>query len=177
MQATAQKPIEKFYGKYRGSVVNNIDPLQMGRIQVLVPDLSLVPLATPAMPCVSITGKQMGTYVIPQIGSGVWVEFEAGDLRKPIWVGGYWGSAADVPALALVPAPPPGVNIVLQTSFQNTLMLSDVPGPTGGILLKSKAGAFISVSDAGITISNGQGATIIMAGPTVTINQGALVIT
>jgi hypothetical protein len=56
-------------------------------------------------------------------------------------------------------------------------MLSDVPGPTGGILLKTKTGALISVNDTGITISNGKGAMIVMTGPTVTINGGALTIT
>ena len=177
MNETDTSVTEKFYGKYRGTVVNNIDPKQEGRIQVLVPDVSIIPLATWAMPCVPIAGTQMGTFVIPQIKSGVWVEFEQGDPDYPIWVGGFWGSVDDVPSLALNPAPPPGVNIVLQTSFQNALVLSDVPGPTGGILLKTTKGAFISVSDVGITISNGQGATIVMAGPTVTINQGALVIT
>lgn len=168
---------EKFYGKYRGTVVNNIDPKQMGRIIAVVPDVSNVLPTTWAMPCVPITGRLMGTFVIPQIGAGVWIEFEQGDPDYPIWVGGYWGTAAEVPALALQPPPPPGINIVLQTSFQNMLMLSDVPGPTGGILLKTTTGAFISVNDVGITISNGKGASIVMAGPTVTINQGALVIT
>ena len=178
MNETETLGLEKFYGKYRATVENNIDLLNMGRIQVSVPDVSIIPLLTWAMPCVPIAGTQMGVFVIPQIKSGVWVEFEQGDPDYPIWVGGFWGSVADVPALALTPAPPAGVNIVLQTSFQNTLMLSDAPGPAGGILLKTTTGAFISVSDGIITISTGGGgASIVLAGPTVTINQGALVIT
>jgi hypothetical protein len=56
-------------------------------------------------------------------------------------------------------------------------MLSDLPGPTGGILLKTTTGAFISVNDLGITISNGKGAIITMLGPTVDINATALTIT
>ena len=56
----------------------------------------------------------------------------------------------------------------------NTLLVSDVPGPTGGILLQTAAGAFISVSDTGIIINNGQGATIAMTGPAVTVNEGAM---
>jgi uncharacterized protein involved in type VI secretion and phage assembly len=117
----------------------------------------------------------MGVYVVPIIGAKVWVEFEGGNPDYPIWAGGFWGSAAEVPALALagIPASP---NIVLQTTGQNTIMVSDVPG-TGGIMLKSTTGALILVNDVGITISNGKGATIVMAGPTVTINNGALVIT
>lgn len=165
----------KFYGKFRGTVVNNVDPLQIGRIQAIVPDVSNIALSSWAMPCVPITGKQMGTYFVPQVGSGVWIEFEQGDSDYPIWVGGYWGIVAEVPALALagVPVSP---NMVLQSAGQNSLVISDLPGPTGGIMLKSTTGATIIVNDTGIYIQNGKGASIIMTGPTVTINNGAMVI-
>jgi hypothetical protein len=53
-------------------------------------------------------------------------------------------------------------------------MISDMPGPTGGILLKTTAGAMLSISDTGIIISNGQGAMITMNGPSVMVNEGAL---
>lgn len=165
----------KFYGKYRGAVLNNIDPMQMGRVQVQVPDVLGIGISSWAMPCVPIAGKQSGTFMVPQIGAGVWVEFEQGDQDYPIWVGGFWGSAAEVPALALAGLPV-SPSIVLQTGSQNTLMLSDLPGPTGGILLKSTTGALISINEVGITISNGQGATIMLNGPAVNINQGALTV-
>jgi len=164
------------YGKHRGTVLNNIDPLQMGRIQVQVPDVLGMGISSWAMPCVPIAGKQSGVYVVPSIGSKVWVEFEGGDSDYPIWCGGFWGSAAEVPALALAPAIPGSPNIVLQTMGQNSVVISDVPA-TGGIMLKSATGAMILVNDIGITITNGKGATIVMTGPTVTINNGALVIT
>src|SRR5438046_4076729 len=106
------------------------------------------------MPCFPVTGIQMGVFVLPMIGAGVWIEFEQGDPDYPIWTGCFWGSAAEVPALALA-TPPPLQTIVLQTIGQNTLMISDLPGPTGGILLKSATGALISITDVGITISNG----------------------
>jgi uncharacterized protein involved in type VI secretion and phage assembly len=165
----------KYYGKYRGTVINNIDPYQIGRIQVMVPDVSgLIPTSW-AMPCVPIAGKQMGTYFVPQVGAGVWVEFEQGDPDYPIWVGGFWGVVAEVPALALagVPANP---NIVLQTALQNTIVVSDLPGPTGGIMLKSMTGATIIVNDTGIYIQNGKGAMITLIGPAVAINNGALTV-
>jgi len=165
--------VSEFYGKYRGTVIDNVDPLQIGRIMVQVPDVSNVIPSTWAMPCVPFGGIQSGFYAVPDIGAGVWIEFEHGDPDYPIWVGTYWGSAAEVPALVL--AAPPGVpQVVIQTMGQNTLLISDVPGPTGGILLKSATGALISISDTGIIISNGQGATIAMNGPAVTINEGAL---
>ena len=165
----------KYYGKYRGTVVNNLDPMQIGRIQVIVPDLSIIP-GSWAMPCFPSSGKQMGMFTLPQIGTGVWVEFEGGQLDYPIWSGCWYGSAAEVPALAL--ASPPGVpSFVMQTTAQNTFMISDTPGPTGGFLLKTTTGAMISVSDTGIIISNGKGAAITMTGPTVTVNNGALIVT
>jgi uncharacterized protein involved in type VI secretion and phage assembly len=166
----------KFYGKYRGMVISNIDPMQIGRLLVQVPDVTGLAPSSWAMPCFPFSGKQMGAWALPQIGTGVWVEFEQGNADHPIWSGCWFGSPAEVPALAL--AAPPGIsNVVLQTTLQNTLMISDVPGPTGGILLKTTTGALISVSDVGITISNGKGAMIVMAGPTVTINSGALIVT
>ena len=163
----------KYYGKYRATVFNNIDPEQRGRIQAIVPDVSgLVPTSW-AMPCVPIAGKQSGVYVVPQIGSGVWIEFEQGDPDYPIWTGCFWGIAAEVPALALAgnPASP---SIVLQTGLQNSIVISDLPGPTGGIMLKSPTGASIIVNDTGIYIQNGKGATLTMIGPAVNINNGAI---
>jgi uncharacterized protein involved in type VI secretion and phage assembly len=165
----------KYFGKYRGTVVQNVDPEQRGRIQALVPDVSNVVPTTWATACVPVAGKSMGTYVLPQIGAGVWIEYEQGDPDYPIWTGGFWGVAAEVPPLALAgnPASP---SIVLQTGLQNSISLSDVPGPTGGILLKSATGAMIAVNDLGITISNGKGATIVLNGPSVTVNNGALTV-
>jgi hypothetical protein len=64
----------------------------------------------------------------------------------------------------------------LQSTLQNSIVISDLPGPTGGIMLKSTTGATIIVNDTGIYIQNGKGASLVMAGPTVTINNGALVV-
>jgi uncharacterized protein involved in type VI secretion and phage assembly len=167
--------VPQFFGKYRGTVANNVDPMQMGRIQAIVPDATGAIPTSWALPCLPMTGIQAGVFTVPPIGAAVWIEFEQGNTDYPIWTGGFWGSAAEVPALAL--ATPPALQaIVLQTVGQNTLMISDTPGPTGGILLKTTTGAMIAINDVGITISNGQGATIVLAGPSVTINQGALAV-
>ena len=167
---------QKYYGKYRGVVLNNVDPLQMGRLMVQVPDVTGLAPSSWAMPCVPIAGIQNGMVALPIIGSGVWVEFEQGDPDYPIWTGCYWGTAAEIPALALT-VPPAVPGITFQTPLQNGITINDVPGPTGGIMLKSATGATIIVNDTGIYIQNGKGASLIMTGPTVTINNGALVIT
>ena len=114
--------------------------------------------------------------MLPGPGAGVWVEFEEGDVERPIWSGCWYASAADVPPLVLdgrAAAAP----ILLQTPGQATVMLSDAPGPNGGVLLQTASGGHISISDEGITLSNGKGATITLVGPTVTVNEGALVVT
>jgi len=163
-------------GKYRATVINNVDPMQIGRIQAMVPDVAGFVPSTWAMPCVPAAGINTGFFTVPMIGAGVWIEFEHGDADYPIWVGGYWGTAAEVPVLAH--AVPPGVTgFTIQTPLKNGLVVSDVPGPTGGILIQTTTGAMISVSDVGIIISNGKGATISMVGPTVNVNLGALTIT
>jgi uncharacterized protein involved in type VI secretion and phage assembly len=165
--------VTQYFGKYRGMVLNNIDPMNMGRIMVQVPDVSNVLPSTWAMPCVPFAGLQNGFYVVPAIGSGVWIEFEQGHPDYPIWTGCFWGSASELPSMAL--AGTPGLQqLVIQTVTQNMLMISDTPGPTGGILLKTATGAMISINDTGITITNGQGATIQMTGPSVMVNEGAL---
>lgn len=167
---------QRYYGKYRGLVLNNVDPMQQGRLQVQVPDVAGLTPATWAMPCVPLAGLQNGMVALPVIGSGVWVEFEQGDPDYPIWVGCFWGSAAEIPALAL--ATPPGTPaITLQTPLQNGLTVSDLPGPTGGIMLKSATGATLIVNDTGIYIQNGKGASITLVGPTLTLNNGALTVT
>jgi uncharacterized protein involved in type VI secretion and phage assembly len=167
MNQTGEHP--RYYGKYRAIVMNNIDVMQEGKILVELPDVLPI-TSTWAMPCVPISGVQCGFFMLPAIGAKVWIEFEQGDLDYPIWVGGFWGSAADVPALALIPAPPPGQVFCLQTQMQTTLLLSDLPAPTGGIMLKTTQGATVLINDAtGITIQNGKGATITMLGPAITI--------
>jgi len=167
-----------FYGKYRGTVVSNIDPMLRGRLLVTVPDVLGPTPSSWAEPCVPLagpTGPPMGTYFVPPIGAGVWVEFEQGDPSRPIWAGCRWGASSDVPPLAHAGLPI-SPNIVLQTAGQNSLVISDLPGPTGGIMLKSATGATLIVNDTGIYIQNGKGASIVMTGPTVNINLGALTV-
>jgi len=166
---------ERYYGKYRGVVVNNIDPMVTGRIQAIVPDVSSVALTSWAMACLPMTGIQTGCVAIPPIGAGVWIEFERGDPDYPIWTGGFFGSAAEMPALHQLT--PPGVSAVtLQTMLQNGVTVTDLPGPTGGIVIKTPGGASLIVNDTGIYIQNGRGASITLVGPTVTVNNGALTV-
>jgi hypothetical protein len=166
---------KKFTGKYKGVVVNNLDTQRTGRLLVQVPDVLGSDPCIWAESASPMTGTGMGLYFVPPIDSGVWIEFQQGDSDFAMWTGCWRGSQADVPVLANAapPEPPP---IVLGSQLGNSIVVSDVPGPTGGILLTTPAGAFISISEAGITLSNGQGATITMIGKTVDINVGGLTV-
>ena len=90
-----------FYGKYRGKVAKNDDPLKLGRVMVVVPAIADTILNW-AMPCTPYAGPKVGFYMIPPVGANVWVEFEGGDPNYPIWTGSYWGDN-DLPPLATGP--------------------------------------------------------------------------
>jgi hypothetical protein len=166
-----------FFGKYRGTVAENTDPQVRGRLTAFVPDVLGETPSTWALPCLPMAGTgPMGVFCVPQIGAGVWMEFEHGDPGKPIWTGCWYGEGQP-PALAQV-SPPPVSTLVIQTQLGTTLSISDLTAPPGGILLKTPGGAMISISDtSGIVISDGKGASITLTGPAVNINNGALVVT
>jgi hypothetical protein len=178
---TTTVPPGRFLGKYRATVLLNVDPEQRGRLQLMIPDvLGEIP-STWAEACVPLagpTGPAMGVYMVPPIGAGVWAEFEQGDLNYPIWTGCRWGGQSDIPTLAKAGLPV-SPSIVMQTLGQHVLVISDMPPTpvTGGIMLQSATKATILVNDSGIYISNGKGASINLVGPTVTINNGALAVT
>jgi hypothetical protein len=154
---------KKFFGKYRGIVVDNLDPEHRNRILAIVPDVSnVIPLswAEACMP--------PGHAYTPMFGAGVWIEFEQGDLDYPIWTGCFLGSALEVPLAAEVT--PPGVpqTTIASPVTQHSITVSD--SPVTGVLLRTPGLATISLTDAGgVIITNGKGATIAMNGPTITI--------
>jgi hypothetical protein len=166
----------KYYGKYSGTVLTNIDPLKQGRVLVTVPDILGDDPCIWATSCSPIAGKQMGMYALPMPGDGVWVEFEQGNLSCAICAGSWRGSSADVPAAALA-APATNPPIVIQSITQNRIILSGLPGE--GITIETAAGAAgprIVIDAAGIQITNGPSASIVVTPTSVSINGTALVI-
>jgi len=87
-QIQAPKP-KLHYGKYRGLVLDNNDPDRIGRLRASVPSLSDFETDW-AMPSAPYSGNGAGLFMVPPIGAGVWIEFETGDIRLPIWSGCWW---------------------------------------------------------------------------------------
>ncbi|MEM7357536.1 MAG: phage baseplate assembly protein V [Pseudomonadota bacterium] len=80
---------KRFFGRYRGLVVDTADSTERGRLLVQVPAI-LDELNVWAMPSTPYAGDAVGFYTLPPIGSGVWVVFEGGDPSYPVWTGGFW---------------------------------------------------------------------------------------
>ncbi len=158
--------MSQFFGMYRGKVKQNVDPNNVGRIQVSCPAVLGEGTLSWAMPCAPYAGSGVGVFAIPPVGANVWVEFEAGDPDYPIWSGCFWGTG-EAPAAPAIPQMK-----VIKTDMA-TITLNDTPG-IGGITLQTASGQKIVMNARGIEFDNGMGAVIKMAGPQVSVNNGAL---
>lgn len=164
----------RFLGKYRGRVVDNADPLRIGRITASVPDVLGDEPSTWALPCLPFTGREAGHYAVPEPGAGVWVEFEQGDPSYPIWSGCWYGHDDELPEDALADEPP-YEPVVIQTPKKHKIVMSDVPGGKG-ILLQAPGGAYVQIDEKGVHIGTGAGASISLVGDQVDINEGRITV-
>jgi hypothetical protein len=162
--------VSKYFGKYRGKVEINIDPMMLGRVQVSVPAVLGEGRMSWAMPCSPFAGSGVGLFAIPPTGANVWVEFEGGDTDYPIWAGCFWG-VGEVPAQPAIP-----MMKVFKTDGI-TLTLSDIPG-AGGFTLEVNPPAVamplkLSFTSSGIEVTNGA-ASVKLTPVSVSLNNGAL---
>ena len=160
-----QKVEHRFYGKYRGKVVDNDDPEQLGRLKLKVPSVLGTEVVTGwAMPCVpSGGGENHGFLFIPEVEAGVWVEFEEGDLELPIWVGTFWskpGGESELPKPndaegaeeGDVQSPP--TRKIIKTLKGHTLQFDDDEGELRILITDGENENRILFGEAGITIAN-----------------------
>lgn len=162
---------EKIFGKYRGKVTKNQDPLNLGRIMIKVATISEDnPLW--AMPCTPYAGKDVGFFTIPPIDANVWVEFEGGDLRRPIWSGCFWGEN-ELPQKARVKEPgkvqvfkTDGVTLTISNLDNNKNLTIEVEKPVVEKPLK------MVFDSEGIEINNNNQTTIKLMAETIEIKNG-----
>jgi hypothetical protein len=155
---------KSYYGKYRGKVLDNLDPLVLGRI---IPEVAAVPgsMLNWAMPCVPYAGMQVGFYAIPPIGANVWIEYEGGDPNFPIWSGCFWGEGE-------LPLEAPPTMKVFKTDFI-TMILNDTP-EIGGFTLECISPAV----DVPLTMTfNSTGVTILCPESTIEMTPETITLT
>ena len=151
----------RFYGKYRGTVLD-VDAATM-RIRASVPSVLGSTPSGWCMPCVPYAGPKVGFAFLPEVGSGVWIEFEGGDPSYPIWVGGYWNQGE-------VPADAAAAVKVLATVAPHELKFDD---DQGAITISDPNGNTVTLDASGITIANGS-EQVVISSSSVSINGGAL---
>lgn len=155
-------PTQAYYGKYRGKVANNIDPLQQGRVQITCPAVLGDGQLSWAMPSAPYAGPGVGFFMVPPVDANVWVEFEGGDPDYPIVSGCFWGTG-EVPVMPAI-----AETKVIKTDAV-TITLNDLPG-LGGVTIETTTGMKVVMMAMGIQIEDGQGATIKLIGPQVMLN-------
>jgi hypothetical protein len=112
----------KLYGVFTAQVINPLDPLTLGRVQVRAPFLDALDLQPWARVAVPMAGMLHGNYFIPNVGDEVLVAFEHGDARAPYIIGGLWT------AMALPPLPTPLPQIrAIRTIAGNQIVFTELP--------------------------------------------------
>ena len=152
----------RFPGKFRGTVTE-VDAATM-RIRATVPAVLGSVASGWCEACVPYAGPNVGFVMLPEIGSGVWIEFEGGDVSYPIWVGCYWRSG-EVPSDASASA-----KAVFAKS--GTLKLDD---DASTVSLEDSSGDSLTLTGGASTIKSGMG-KIVADGSGVAINDSSLVV-
>jgi len=160
---------QAYYGKYRGKVENNVDPQQQGRVQIACPAVLGDGQLSWAMPSAPYAGSGVGFFMIPPVGANVWVEFEGGDPDYPICAGCFWGTGE-------APAAPAVAEMKVIKTDSVTITLNDLPG-AAGITIETALGLKLTMNAGGIELTTGQGASVKLSGPQISLNNGALEVT
>jgi uncharacterized protein involved in type VI secretion and phage assembly len=151
----------RFFGKYRGSVTE-VDPATL-RLKAKVPAVLAGQTTGWCMPCVPYAGENVALAFLPEVGSGVWIEFEGGDVSYPIWVGCYW-RAGEQPSDAA-----PAVKGIV-TKAGHKVLLDD---NAGTITISDPNNNSITLDVSGLTLTRG-GNSIQISDAEVNVNNGAL---
>ena len=151
----------KFYGKYRGTVTQ-IDATTL-RIKAIVPAVLGQVETGWCMACVPYAGPNVGFVFLPEEGSGVWIEFEGGEVSYPIWTGCYWRTD-DIPS---------GVSAtgkMILTVAPHKLLMDD---DQSSITLTDPNQNSVTLDSSGVTLTRG-GSTVVVGDSEVNINNGGL---
>jgi uncharacterized protein involved in type VI secretion and phage assembly len=164
--ALAEHVASRYYGKYRGVVQSVGTGNELGLITALVPEVLGTEVSPWAMPAVPFAGAQHGFLALPEVNDGVWIEFEAGDLTKPIWSGFWWGDGE-------IPSPAAEKVRVFATSNGHKLVLDE---DNNEVRIEHAGGPSIVITDSDITLAVSS-KKIVISSSSVSVNDGALEVT
>jgi uncharacterized protein involved in type VI secretion and phage assembly len=139
-------------------VVDNADPMHIGRLKVQVPSIMGTTELEWALPCLPLGGlADQGLFMVPEPDAQVWVEFEEGELSQPIWTGTFWQQADESPAPAQLDPP---TTRVLKTPGGHLLQFDDEEDKEK-IILQHVSEAMLTIDEKGIvTLTDAAGSTL-----------------
>lgn len=161
LEDVVERMRSRFYGKYRG-IVADVDPGTM-RIKASVPSVLGPATSGWCLPCLPYAGPNVGFAFLPEVGAGVWIEFEGGDVSYPIWSGCFWNQG-EVPTDAAADVK------VLMTVAPFELKFDD---GQGALTITDASGNTLTLDASGITVANGS-STVNVSSGSVSVNDGAL---
>jgi hypothetical protein len=154
----ARQVAERRYGKYRGFVASNEDPQKRARLKLRVPSVLGAEESDWALPCLPFGGAAgHGFFSVPERNAQVWVEFEEGDLHRPLWVGTFWLAEADVPAAAAIS--PPTTRLLI-TPKGHTLQFDDKENQEQILLRHPKEATLVIDKDGSVALTDAKGAKL-----------------
>jgi uncharacterized protein involved in type VI secretion and phage assembly len=158
--------MDRFPGRYLGTVVDNADPKGLCRVKVKVPEVFRDETAGWALPSSPYAGPGAGFAAVPPVGGLVFVEWPAGDTaRVPIWSGAAWADGDGVEG-----AGPDAV--VLLTPAGNRVELRDASGDEA-IELTASSGAKVTLDSSGVLVEFGS-QKVAITRASISFNDGAL---
>ena len=98
IEKTIRQQQNRYYGKYRAFVSDNVDPEKRGRCKLVVPSVMGETVSDWALPCTPYGGAaDLGFLAVPPVGAQVVAEFMEGDISSPLWTGTFWRTADELP--------------------------------------------------------------------------------
>jgi uncharacterized protein involved in type VI secretion and phage assembly len=183
--------MKKLNGVFSAVVIDNIDPDNLGRVKVQLPQISesdqrghqaWARLAT------LMAGQNRGTWFIPDMNDEVLVAFEAGDVRRPYVIGSLW-NVANAPPQSMdatnnkkLLRSRNGVKITLDDQSGQESFIVETPGGQkitlkdgpGSIEIADSNGNSIKLEAAGVTVN--ASAKVTLNASTVEISSGAVTV-
>lgn len=169
--STQREMQSRYYGKYRGFVIDNADPENRARLKLVVPSLLGEAETSWALPCLPFGGlADQGLFMVPEVDAQVWVEFEEGNLSYPIWTGTFWQQSGDAPSEVTGPEP---TARIIKTPSGHLLHFEDKSGEER-VSLKHNSAAELLIDEEGtlsLTDKNGARITLDASGNSVTVED------